>query len=135
MSVQSCDICGQSRPISYIGRAKVCRDCEPALKAEIDAIRAEGKPVSAVAICADIRDSHRPPTIPRPGNALVGLFGTDSETYLCIGDRVYCVQSPDLGDRRYEQVGGLPEDAEEVTALADSEFWEELAKDFPELRA
>mgnify|MGYP001359432245 CR=1 FL=1 len=42
-----------------MGGATVCRSCEPDISAEIDRLRTEGKPVSAIAIARSIfRETH-----------------------------------------------------------------------------
>lgn len=59
MSVLHCDVCERDRPVSYIGRAKICNDCRPELMAEIDSRRAAGLPVSAIQLAHKIRDTRR----------------------------------------------------------------------------
>ena len=58
--MRTCDACG--KPIDsgvVIGGATVCRSCEPEVKAEIDRLQAEGKPVNAIAIARSIfRETH-----------------------------------------------------------------------------
>ena len=49
--MRMCDACG--KPLKggmSIGGAMICRSCEPDIKAEINRLQAEGKPVSAIAI-------------------------------------------------------------------------------------
>ena len=49
--MRMCDACG--KPLkggASMGGATVCRKCEPDVKAEINRLQAEGKPVSAIAI-------------------------------------------------------------------------------------
>ena len=49
--MRTCDACG--KPLKggvSMGGALLCRKCEPDVKAEIERIQAEGKPVSAIAI-------------------------------------------------------------------------------------
>lgn len=49
--MRMCDACG--KPLkggTSMGGATVCRKCEPDVKAEINRLQAEGKPVSAIAI-------------------------------------------------------------------------------------
>ena len=42
-----------------MGGATLCRSCEPDIKAEINRLQAEGKPVSAIAIARSIfRETH-----------------------------------------------------------------------------
>jgi hypothetical protein len=41
-------------------------------------------------------------------------YGTDEETILELGGRYYLIQSPDLGDREYEQLRDLPEGFEPI---------------------
>src|SRR5690606_17635637 len=49
--MRTCDACG--KPVVggiSMGGATVCRKCEPDIKAEINRLRIEGKPVSVIAI-------------------------------------------------------------------------------------
>lgn len=43
-----CDACGRTNGIAMIGvgAALICRQCEPDVRAEMDRLRAEGKPVN-----------------------------------------------------------------------------------------
>ena len=53
--MRTCDACG--KPLkggTSMGGATVCRKCEPDVKAEINRLQAEGKPVSAIAIARSI---------------------------------------------------------------------------------
>jgi len=53
--MRTCDVCG--KPLkggTSMGGATVCRKCEPDVKAEINRLQAEGKPVSAIAIARSI---------------------------------------------------------------------------------
>lgn len=58
--MRSCDACG--KPLKggiSMGGALLCRKCEPNIKAEINRLQAEGKPVSAIAIARKIfRETH-----------------------------------------------------------------------------
>lgn len=49
--MRTCDACG--KPLKggiSMGGATICRTCEPDIKAEINRLQAEGKPVNAIAI-------------------------------------------------------------------------------------
>ena len=53
--MRTCDACG--KPLKggiSMGGALVCLKCEPDILAEINRLRAEGKPVSAIAIAKSI---------------------------------------------------------------------------------
>jgi len=53
--MRTCDACG--KPLKggiSMGGALVCLKCEPDIKAEINRLQAEGKPVSAIAIARNI---------------------------------------------------------------------------------
>ena len=53
--MRTCDACG--KPVVggiSMGGATICRRCEPDVKAEIDRLRTEGKPISAIAIARSI---------------------------------------------------------------------------------
>ena len=53
--MRMCDACG--KPLkggTSMGGATVCWKCEPDVKAEINRLQAEGKPVSAIAIARSI---------------------------------------------------------------------------------
>jgi len=58
--MRTCDACG--KPLKggiSMGGATLCRSCEPDIKAEINRLQAEGKPVSAIAIARSIfRETH-----------------------------------------------------------------------------
>lgn len=58
--MRTCDACG--KPLKggiSMGGALLCRICEPDVSAEIDRLRTEGKPVSAIAIARKIfRETH-----------------------------------------------------------------------------
>ena len=58
--MRTCDACG--KPLKdgiSMGGATVCWSCEPDIKAEINQLQAEGKPVSAIAIARNIfRETH-----------------------------------------------------------------------------
>ena len=69
--MRTCDACG--KPLkggTSMGGATVCRKCEPDVKAEINRLQAEGKPVSAIAIARSIfRETYS------AGNYLLGTSG------------------------------------------------------------
>ena len=53
--MRTCDACG--KPLKggiSMGGATVCRTCGPDIQAEIDRLRSEGKPVSAIAFARSI---------------------------------------------------------------------------------
>lgn len=53
--MKTCDACG--KPVVggiSMGGATICRRCEPDIQAEINRLRSEGKPVSAIAIARSI---------------------------------------------------------------------------------
>ena len=58
--MRTCDACG--KPLKggiSMGGATICRRCEPDVTAEINRLRTEGKPVSAIAIARSIfRETH-----------------------------------------------------------------------------
>ena len=60
--MRTCDACG--KPIGngngiVIGRAAICRSCEPDVSAEIDRLQAAGKPVRTIAIARTmLRENH-----------------------------------------------------------------------------
>ena len=54
-----CDACGKPKAFMGIGVAMLCRDCEPGIRAEMDALRAAGKPVNALHIAKRVfRETH-----------------------------------------------------------------------------
>lgn len=58
--MKTCDVCGKpTAGGTYIGRARVCRECRPRLVFEIEKERAEGKSVDAQAIARRLfREEH-----------------------------------------------------------------------------
>jgi hypothetical protein len=54
--LKTCDACGQEiKGGISIGGTILCRTCAPMVEAEIEAVRAAGKPVSAARIAAKMR--------------------------------------------------------------------------------
>ena len=54
--LKTCDACGQEiKGGISIGGTILCRTCAPLVEAEIEAVRAAGKPVSAARIAAKMR--------------------------------------------------------------------------------
>lgn len=57
--MKPCDACGSPKAMIGMGGAILCRQCEPDVKAEMDALRAEGKPVNVLHIAKRmLRETH-----------------------------------------------------------------------------
>lgn len=54
-----CDACGNPKASIGMGGAILCRDCEPDIRVEMDALRQAGKPVNVLHIAKRIfRETH-----------------------------------------------------------------------------
>lgn len=58
--MRACDACGRTKGAMIgIGGATICRQCDPDVRAEMDALRADNKPVNVMQIARKIfRETH-----------------------------------------------------------------------------
>lgn len=59
-----CDACGKPVAMIGMGGAMLCRQCEPDVRAEMERLRSEGRPVNVMHIAKKIfRDMHGTPGV------------------------------------------------------------------------